>query len=333
MKRLILSAAAALCCLTLSPGVARADDGLKRIQQSLRDQGFYYGSIDGAPGDETTQAIRRYQIRNGLQVTGQLNDETRNSILRASGDAGTAPAGVSVAPSGAVRPRSTPSAIAQPTPRSATNSAPPPASRVAPTPSVSDDDAADAGGFHRSAAGQATPPPLARTAPVRPVPPETIDGGDVPDDRPLARSAAPVPPAQAQAPSPDARQANGAGTLPPNAVAPSPRLSAVFANTPYEFAPPPVQAGILRRAQNKLLRQGYYDQDPDGRPNALTVEALTNFQGFNRLRRTGRLDVETLAALRLLPGNLRGYPAGSVEDGPRRAAGPYGGVYEGRVVQ
>ena len=80
MKRLLLSAAAALLWVAVTPGAARADDSLKRIQQSLHDQGFYYGSVDGTPGDETTQAVRRYQIRNGLQVTGQLNDETRASI-------------------------------------------------------------------------------------------------------------------------------------------------------------------------------------------------------------------------------------------------------------
>ena len=63
-------------------GSARADEALRHVQQSLRDQGFYYGTIDGAPGDETTHAIRRYQIRNGLAVTGQLNDETIKSIDR-----------------------------------------------------------------------------------------------------------------------------------------------------------------------------------------------------------------------------------------------------------
>ena len=65
-----------------SIGTARADEALRHIQQSLHDQGFYYGPIDGTPGDETTHAIRRYQIRNGLAVTGQLNDETTRSIDR-----------------------------------------------------------------------------------------------------------------------------------------------------------------------------------------------------------------------------------------------------------
>jgi peptidoglycan hydrolase-like protein with peptidoglycan-binding domain len=54
----------------------RADDLTLAIQQRLKDQGYYYGEVDGHGGEETSAAIRRYQIRHGLQVTGQLDDET-----------------------------------------------------------------------------------------------------------------------------------------------------------------------------------------------------------------------------------------------------------------
>ena len=64
-----------------------ADDLTKALQHRLKDQGFYYGEVDGQPGDETTAAIRRYQIRYGLKVTGQLNDETLRSLhLSGTGD-------------------------------------------------------------------------------------------------------------------------------------------------------------------------------------------------------------------------------------------------------
>ena len=302
MKRLVLSTAA-LLWVAVTPGAARADDSLKRVQQSLHDQGFYYGTVDGTPGDETTQAIRRYQIRNGLQVTGQLNDETRASILKNGGGATTRPGrDVSVAPSGAVRPRSTPSVSVQPTPR--------PTPR--PTPSVRTDGSDNGGGVRRGDAVPATPPP-SRVGPTRVVPgPDEEDSGAY---RPAARQ-------------PDMEAQSDVRAVPPNGIPPSGRLTALLAGTPYEFAPPPVQANVVRRAQNRLLRQGFYDQEPDGRPNALTAEALTNFQGFNRLRRTGRLDAPTLAALRLLPGEGRGGPNGFFGGGP----GP-SGVFEGRIVQ
>ena len=57
-----------------------ADDLTRAIQQRLKDQGFYYGEVNGQGGDETSAAIRRYQIRHGLKVTGQLNDETLHSL-------------------------------------------------------------------------------------------------------------------------------------------------------------------------------------------------------------------------------------------------------------
>ncbi|MBV9644821.1 MAG: peptidoglycan-binding protein [Verrucomicrobia bacterium] len=57
-----------------------ADDLTRAIQQRLKDQGFYYGEVDGQAGDETSAAVRRYQIRHGLKVTGQLSDETLRSL-------------------------------------------------------------------------------------------------------------------------------------------------------------------------------------------------------------------------------------------------------------
>jgi peptidoglycan hydrolase-like protein with peptidoglycan-binding domain len=57
-----------------------ADDLTQAVQQRLKDQGFYYGEVNGRGGDETSAAIRRYQIRNGLKVTGQLNDETLHAL-------------------------------------------------------------------------------------------------------------------------------------------------------------------------------------------------------------------------------------------------------------
>jgi peptidoglycan endopeptidase LytE len=60
-------------------GSLLADEQTKAIQERLREQGFYYGELDGQGGEETSAAIRRYQIRHGLRVTGQVNDETLRS--------------------------------------------------------------------------------------------------------------------------------------------------------------------------------------------------------------------------------------------------------------
>ena len=49
-------------------------------EQALKDKGFYYGTVDGQPGPETDAAIRRYQIRQGLEVTGKLDARTVSSL-------------------------------------------------------------------------------------------------------------------------------------------------------------------------------------------------------------------------------------------------------------
>ncbi len=82
MKR--LPAILILCCAF--PLVLPADEDTMQLQQTLKTQGFYYGDVNGTPGEETTQAIRRFQIRNALPVTGTLDADTRRAI-GAVGDA------------------------------------------------------------------------------------------------------------------------------------------------------------------------------------------------------------------------------------------------------
>jgi len=75
MKRL-LCLLVTLCAASL----VHADQSIRSLQQTLKNQGFYYGNVTGEKSAETTVAIRRYQIRNGLQVTGELNEETSRSV-------------------------------------------------------------------------------------------------------------------------------------------------------------------------------------------------------------------------------------------------------------
>jgi peptidoglycan hydrolase-like protein with peptidoglycan-binding domain len=65
-------------------GLVQADQTIRSLQQTLKDQGFYYGTVTGEKTAETTAAIRRYQIRKGLKVTGEINDETRRSLKSGS---------------------------------------------------------------------------------------------------------------------------------------------------------------------------------------------------------------------------------------------------------
>src|SRR4029450_13608626 len=85
MKRL-LCLVVTLCAVN----VVQADQTIRSLQQTLKNQGFYYGTVTGDKSAETTAAIRRYQIRNGLQVTGEINEETLRSVNSSSNSVASA---------------------------------------------------------------------------------------------------------------------------------------------------------------------------------------------------------------------------------------------------
>jgi peptidoglycan hydrolase-like protein with peptidoglycan-binding domain len=224
----------AILILFTSVGLVHADQNIESVQQSLKDQGFYYGEITGEKNADTTAAIRRYQIRNGLQVTGELNDETLRSL------------------------RSAPSA-SQPTATRAP-------SRETDTSDLRDDSSREA----------ATPGP-----------------------KPIQPFLAP----------PQGRQ-----SFPPNAGSFPPAGSGLFAGTPFENAPPDVQHDVIVKAQKRLARRGLFHNEIDGAYGPNLQFSLRAYQSRVGLPTTGRLDLETLAALELLPGaNMPVYPV------PRRA--------------
>ncbi len=74
--KLFVTALLLLAALSL----ASADQAIESAQQKLKDDGFYYGEINGKKDADTTAALRRYQIRNGLQITGELDGETQRSL-------------------------------------------------------------------------------------------------------------------------------------------------------------------------------------------------------------------------------------------------------------
>ncbi len=61
-------------------GIARADEAVRDAQTRLKDGGFYFGEINGEYTSETSTAVSRYQIRNGLRITAQIDAETAKSL-------------------------------------------------------------------------------------------------------------------------------------------------------------------------------------------------------------------------------------------------------------
>ena len=61
-------------------GATSADENVRAVQNKLRDDGFYSGQIDGAYSSELSAALTRYQIRHGLPITGQLDEDTSKEL-------------------------------------------------------------------------------------------------------------------------------------------------------------------------------------------------------------------------------------------------------------
>src|SRR3954468_10568760 len=77
---MVMRASAIVVVCLLMVGELRADSLTESAQQKLKDEGFYYGEINGEKDADTIAAIRRYQIRHGLQITGELNGETQHAL-------------------------------------------------------------------------------------------------------------------------------------------------------------------------------------------------------------------------------------------------------------
>lgn len=72
MKRLLIFGAVLGLCL----GSVWADETVKAVQSRLKARGFYQGTPSGVYDSETSAAVTRYQIRNGLAISGKLDAPT-----------------------------------------------------------------------------------------------------------------------------------------------------------------------------------------------------------------------------------------------------------------
>ena len=210
--------------------VASADELIKNAQTQLKEEGFFPGEVTGVNSPETVAAIKRFQIRNGLENSGKLDSATLEALGLAD--------------------NSTPALV---------------------------------------------PPPVPAKPGTAPQKPPVVDlrreKTAAEKDREFL---------ERQPPAPDAR--------PPGAAQSGP-YSQVFNRTPYASAPLEVQQDTIRKAQRFLRENGSYRDDLDGIPSPALEEAILGYQRRIRAPLTGRLDLETLASMRLLPGR-GGAPTG-----------------------
>jgi peptidoglycan hydrolase-like protein with peptidoglycan-binding domain len=193
------------------PLLALADSTVQQAQEELKEQGYYFGQINGDKNADTIAAIRRFQIRSGLQVTGELDQETLRALHAASSS-------------------STATTTTTPQPR----------------------DIEDSGNTTERVAPATSPSRDLQTYREQPAPAESA--------------------------------------------------ASVFSNTPYETAPLELQQRVILGAQTLLRRRGFYKGESDGVFGPNLEFSLRAFQSRLGIPPNGRLDMDTLAALGLLPG-------------------------------
>jgi peptidoglycan hydrolase-like protein with peptidoglycan-binding domain len=297
-----------------------ADDLTRTLQQKLKDQGFYYGEVNGQNSSETSAALRRYQIRYGLRVTGQADTETLRSLgLSAGSAAAGSTRNVPTAPpmpappiqiSPPVTTHATPPVTKRVTPPVATSRATPPVTSHAPPLSsnrnVPPPPAADRDGEREPYYGdQDRRPPYYDRYDDQDRRSPYYDRYREPADRSDDTYEPPAPPL-----STPPRADSGVYAM--SRIAPG----SIFARSVYERAPREVQQNVLYTVQELLARRGFYRGDLDGLPGPATSEAIASFQQDEGLPVTGRLDQETLGELHALPGQRNGPPARAAEFAP-----------------
>jgi len=67
--------------LSLMPCASAQNRGdIKKVQETLRDKGYYTAPVDGIMGPQTRAALRQYQQSENLPVTGRLDGETAGKL-------------------------------------------------------------------------------------------------------------------------------------------------------------------------------------------------------------------------------------------------------------
>ncbi len=97
--------------------IGDSGSAVRSVQERLKKLGYYTGTVDGEFGADTQRAVRAFQRRNGLSVTGRVNAATLEKLNSASAIAAAATATPRVTATPTRRPTATPRRTATPTPR------------------------------------------------------------------------------------------------------------------------------------------------------------------------------------------------------------------------
>jgi peptidoglycan hydrolase-like protein with peptidoglycan-binding domain len=242
------------------------------VQKKLAELGLFSGTVDGFYGPMTANAIRAFEVRNNMVVTGDLNPEVIEAILSADA-AGIAPQ-ASAAPVAPVQPTPVQQvAVVAPQPAPAPLAAP--SQQLTPI-----DNAVDVMG---NAAAQTIDSLVAAV------------GGDIPP-RTTPPAALPLMPvAQPSQPMPAPVQM---AALSPVAPVFQPATAAPETTSAIPEAQPETSEDIVSQIQRGLASLGFYHGAIDGRPGEATARSIREFENFHSYQVTGQINPDLVELLR-----------------------------------
>ena len=263
------------------------------VQKKLYELQLFTGTVDGYYGPKTAEAIRAFEVRNGMTPTG-ANDPAVFEIILGSDSAGRAttpvvqPQAVAPTPATAVEAQPAQQAVVAapqpaPTPAPAAQQQDQLVARLpalSPAEQVFDDVAQSAantidsiiagldGGSRGTAPAAANPPTPSAALPV-------LAAQAQPQAMPAPVQPAPVQQVQEQ---------------------PLQLASAAPVATPATV-PPATDAALVAQIQTGLASLGFFHGPIDGRPGPETARAIREFENFHRYKMTGQVQPDLVELL------------------------------------
>jgi peptidoglycan hydrolase-like protein with peptidoglycan-binding domain len=255
------------------------------VQKKLYELQLFTGTVDGYYGPKTAEAIRAFEVRNGMTPTG-ANDPAVFEIILGSDSAGRATTPAVQQPQAAA-----PAPVSQVEPVQQAAVAPQPV--AAPAPAVQQDQLVAR--LPALSPAEQVFDDVAQTAA------STIDSiiagldggarGTAPaaSNPPMPSAALPALTAQAQ---PQAMPA------PVEQAAAQPvQLASVAPVTTPAAVPPATDAALVAQIQTGLASLGFFHGPIDGQPGPETARAIREFENFHRYKMTGQVQPDLVELL------------------------------------
>jgi peptidoglycan hydrolase-like protein with peptidoglycan-binding domain len=257
------------------------------VQKKLFELQLFAGTVDGYYGPKTAEAIRAFEVRNGMTPTG-ANDPAVFEIILGSDSAGRATTPVVQQPQ-AVAPAPAPVTETQPVQQA-----------VAPTPALQQQDQLVARLPALSPAEQVFDDVAQTAANTIDSIIEGLDGGSrgsapAASNPPLPGASLPSLTTQAQVqPMPQPVQP---AAVRPTQQQPVQMASAAPVATTPASVPPATDAALVTQIQTGLASLGFFRGPIDGRPGPETARAIREFENFHRYKMTGQVQPDLVELL------------------------------------